>query len=104
MTQFDILVKSSIPPCQILARTAPEFTECNSKSASTRAFFFFFYITNWTLGWLRMLQNGFFLNQKKYFRKFNTAPLLNKLLQASVQIGKQEPKLLDFPVFHRNTD
>lgn len=67
MTQFDILVKSSIPPCQILARTAPEFTECNSKSASTRAFFFFFYITNWTLGWLRMLQNGFFLNQKKNF-------------------------------------
>lgn len=36
MTQFDISVKSLIPSCQTLARTAPEFTECNSNSASMR--------------------------------------------------------------------
>lgn len=101
MTQFDILVKSSIPPCPILARTAPEFTECNSRSASMRASFVFFsfYTTNWTLGWLHMLQNGFSLNQKKENREKRKKTLSEiqhcgsaeqLRLQASVQVGANE--------------
>lgn len=116
MTQFDILVKSSIPPWQILARTAPEFTECNSKSGSMSFWEgggFPFYTTNGTLGWLRMLQNGFSLNQKKKKKEQQKTTLSEIqhcasteqiLLQASVQVRKREPKPLDFLVFHKTPD
>lgn len=65
MTQFDISVKSLIPSCQTLARTAPEFTECNSNAASMRNFLFFFTALIGHLAGCTCSEMDFPLNQQK---------------------------------------
>lgn len=65
MTQFYISVKSLIPLCQTLARTAPEFTECNSNSASMSFFFPFFAALIGHLAACICCKMDFPLNQQK---------------------------------------
>lgn len=75
-------------------RDAPEFTECNSKSASMRVF----YTANWTLGRQSVLRNGFsFKPTQKTLSEIQACASAEKTTsQASVQLRKREPKPVNF--------
>lgn len=95
-TVSHISVKSLIPSCQTLARTAPEFTECNSNSASMRTFFFTALIGH--LAGCTCCKMDFPLNQQKQPSEIqHRAPALQIIFKASVQMSsKREAKFVHF--------
>lgn len=93
MSQLDIWVKSLIPSCQTLARTAAEFTECNFNSASMRKEIFTALIGHLAdCTWCKM---DFPLNQQKKPSEIqHRAPASQILFKVSVHSGANEKYVL----------